>query len=86
MPAGRAAAGKAHRHNSQDRRGGRNGTRAHVSLTGAPPRKFPSRKYARFGGRGRHTRSAVGMAALPFDIAVEIALVARGLIAERMFV
>jgi enamine deaminase RidA (YjgF/YER057c/UK114 family) len=30
-----------------------------------------------FGERGRHTRSAVGMAALPFGIAVEIELVAR---------
>jgi enamine deaminase RidA (YjgF/YER057c/UK114 family) len=30
-----------------------------------------------FGERGRHTRSAVGMAALPFDIAVEIELIAR---------
>jgi enamine deaminase RidA (YjgF/YER057c/UK114 family) len=30
-----------------------------------------------FGDRGRHTRSAVGMAALPFDIAVEIELIAR---------
>jgi enamine deaminase RidA (YjgF/YER057c/UK114 family) len=29
-----------------------------------------------FGERGQHTRSAVGMAALPFDIAVEIELVA----------
>ncbi|MGZ4691589.1 MAG: hypothetical protein ACXWAY_18345 [Acidimicrobiia bacterium] len=26
---------------------------------------------------GRHTRSAVGLAALPFDVAVEIELVAR---------
>jgi enamine deaminase RidA (YjgF/YER057c/UK114 family) len=30
-----------------------------------------------FGDRGRHTRSAVGMAALPFDIAVEVELIAR---------
>ena len=30
-----------------------------------------------FGDRGRHTRSAVGLAALPFEIAVEIELVAR---------
>jgi enamine deaminase RidA (YjgF/YER057c/UK114 family) len=30
-----------------------------------------------FGERGRHTRTAVGMAALPFDIAVEIELIAR---------
>jgi enamine deaminase RidA (YjgF/YER057c/UK114 family) len=30
-----------------------------------------------FGDRGRHTRSAVGMAALPFDIAVEIELIAE---------
>jgi enamine deaminase RidA (YjgF/YER057c/UK114 family) len=30
-----------------------------------------------FGDAGRHTRSAVGMAELPFDIAVEIELVAR---------
>ncbi len=30
-----------------------------------------------FGERGRHTRSAVGLAALPFDIAVEIELIAR---------
>jgi enamine deaminase RidA (YjgF/YER057c/UK114 family) len=30
-----------------------------------------------FGERGRHTRSAVGMAALPFGIAVEIELIAR---------
>jgi enamine deaminase RidA (YjgF/YER057c/UK114 family) len=30
-----------------------------------------------FGDKGRHTRSAVGMAALPFDIAVEIELIAR---------
>ena len=30
-----------------------------------------------FGERGKHTRSAVGMAALPFDIAVEIELVAE---------
>lgn len=30
-----------------------------------------------FGDAGRHTRSAVGMAALPFDIAVEIELTAR---------
>ena len=30
-----------------------------------------------FGDRGRHTRSAVGMAALPFGIAVEIELIAR---------
>jgi enamine deaminase RidA (YjgF/YER057c/UK114 family) len=30
-----------------------------------------------FGERGQHTRSAVGMAALPFDIAVEIELIAR---------
>ena len=29
-----------------------------------------------FGDRGRHTRSAVGMAELPFDIAVEIELTA----------
>lgn len=29
-----------------------------------------------FGDGGRHTRSAVGMAALPFDIAVEIELIA----------
>ncbi|HUC32148.1 MAG TPA: RidA family protein [Ilumatobacteraceae bacterium] len=28
-----------------------------------------------FGERGRHTRSAVGMAALPFDIAVEIEMI-----------
>lgn len=30
-----------------------------------------------FGDVGRHTRSAVGMAELPFDIAVEIELTAR---------
>jgi enamine deaminase RidA (YjgF/YER057c/UK114 family) len=30
-----------------------------------------------FGEAGRHSRSAVGMAELPFDIAVEIELVAR---------
>jgi enamine deaminase RidA (YjgF/YER057c/UK114 family) len=30
-----------------------------------------------FGEGGRHTRSAVGMAELPFDIAVEIELTAR---------
>ncbi len=30
-----------------------------------------------FGQRGRHTRTAVGMAALPFGIAVEIELIAR---------
>ena len=30
-----------------------------------------------FGERGRHTRSAVGMASLPFDIPVEIELIAR---------
>lgn len=30
-----------------------------------------------FGDTGRHTRSAVGMAALPFDIAVEIELIAE---------
>jgi enamine deaminase RidA (YjgF/YER057c/UK114 family) len=30
-----------------------------------------------FGDSGRHTRSAVGMAALPFDIAVEIELIAE---------
>jgi enamine deaminase RidA (YjgF/YER057c/UK114 family) len=30
-----------------------------------------------FGDAGRHTRSAVGLAELPFDIAVEIELVAR---------
>jgi enamine deaminase RidA (YjgF/YER057c/UK114 family) len=30
-----------------------------------------------FGERGRHTRSAVGMAALPYGIAVEIELIAR---------
>ena len=30
-----------------------------------------------FGDLGRHTRSAVGMAELPFDIAVEIELTAR---------
>ena len=30
-----------------------------------------------FGEAGRHTRSAVGMAELPFDIPVEIELVAR---------
>jgi enamine deaminase RidA (YjgF/YER057c/UK114 family) len=30
-----------------------------------------------FGDAGRHTRSAVGMAALPFDIAVEIELTAK---------
>lgn len=30
-----------------------------------------------FGDRGRHTRSAVGLAALPFGIAVEIELIAR---------
>lgn len=30
-----------------------------------------------FGDAGRHTRSAVGLAALPFDISVEIELVAR---------
>ena len=30
-----------------------------------------------FGEAGRHTRSAVGLAELPFDIAVEIELTAR---------
>jgi enamine deaminase RidA (YjgF/YER057c/UK114 family) len=30
-----------------------------------------------FGDAGRHARSAVGMAELPFDIAVEIELTAR---------
>jgi enamine deaminase RidA (YjgF/YER057c/UK114 family) len=30
-----------------------------------------------FGDAGRHTRSAVGMAELPFDIPVEIELIAR---------
>ncbi|MDQ1508662.1 MAG: hypothetical protein QOG50_506 [Actinomycetota bacterium] len=30
-----------------------------------------------FGDTGRHTRSAVGLAALPFGIAVEIELIAR---------
>ena len=30
-----------------------------------------------FGDVGRHTRSAVGMAALPFDIAVEVELTAK---------
>jgi enamine deaminase RidA (YjgF/YER057c/UK114 family) len=30
-----------------------------------------------FGDKGRHTRSAVGMAELPFDIAVEIELIAE---------
>jgi enamine deaminase RidA (YjgF/YER057c/UK114 family) len=30
-----------------------------------------------FGEAGRHTRSAVGMAELPFDISVEIELIAR---------
>ncbi len=30
-----------------------------------------------FGDRGRHTRSAVGLASLPFGIAVEIELIAR---------
>jgi enamine deaminase RidA (YjgF/YER057c/UK114 family) len=30
-----------------------------------------------FGDAGRHTRSAVGMAELPFDIAVEIEMVAQ---------
>ena len=30
-----------------------------------------------FGEQGRHTRTAVGMAALPFDIAVEIELIAH---------
>lgn len=30
-----------------------------------------------FGAAGRHTRSAVGMAELPFDIAVEIELIAQ---------
>jgi enamine deaminase RidA (YjgF/YER057c/UK114 family) len=30
-----------------------------------------------FGDAGRHTRSAVGMASLPFDIPVEIELIAR---------
>ena len=30
-----------------------------------------------FGDRGRHTRSAVGLAELPFDIAVEIELIAQ---------
>jgi enamine deaminase RidA (YjgF/YER057c/UK114 family) len=30
-----------------------------------------------FGDVGRHTRSAVGLAELPFDIAVEIELIAR---------
>jgi enamine deaminase RidA (YjgF/YER057c/UK114 family) len=30
-----------------------------------------------FGARGRHTRSAIGVAELPFDIAVEIEITAR---------
>lgn len=30
-----------------------------------------------FGEAGRHTRSAVGMAELPFDISVEIEMVLR---------
>ena len=30
-----------------------------------------------FGDAGRHTRSAVGLAELPFDIAVEIEMIAR---------
>ena len=30
-----------------------------------------------FGEAGRHARSAVGMAELPFDIAVEIELIAE---------
>jgi enamine deaminase RidA (YjgF/YER057c/UK114 family) len=30
-----------------------------------------------FGDRGRHARSAVGMSALPFDIAVEIEMIAE---------
>jgi enamine deaminase RidA (YjgF/YER057c/UK114 family) len=30
-----------------------------------------------FGDAGKHTRSAVGVAELPFDIAVEIELTAR---------
>ena len=30
-----------------------------------------------FGDAGRHTRTAVGLAELPFDIAVEIELVAK---------
>jgi len=30
-----------------------------------------------FGDRGRHTRTAIGVAALPFGIAVEIELIAR---------
>ena len=30
-----------------------------------------------FGEQGRHTRSAVGLAALPFDIAVEIEMIAQ---------
>jgi enamine deaminase RidA (YjgF/YER057c/UK114 family) len=30
-----------------------------------------------FGEKGRHTRSAVGLAELPFDIAVEIEMIAR---------
>ena len=30
-----------------------------------------------FGDAGRHTRSAVGLASLPFDIAVEIELIAE---------
>ncbi|MGP0109649.1 MAG: RidA family protein [Acidimicrobiales bacterium] len=30
-----------------------------------------------FGNAGRHTRTAVGLAELPFDIAVEIELIAR---------
>ena len=30
-----------------------------------------------FGAHGRHTRSAIGVAALPFGIAVEIELIAR---------
>ena len=34
-----------------------------------------------FGDAGRHTRSAVGMAALPFDIPVEIELIAE--VSER---
>ena len=32
-----------------------------------------------FGDAGQHTRSAVGLAELPFDIAVEIELIARRL-------
>jgi enamine deaminase RidA (YjgF/YER057c/UK114 family) len=30
-----------------------------------------------FGDAGRHTRSAVGMAELPFDICVEIEMIAE---------